>query len=513
MFVQTHLSKNMNAPLLDKLALQIDIACETKDESALIQAIEDIAQIDRSQLTPIEHASLDFFAANANAGLRHAKQEQNNWAWLQPTLESEIYHLRSALMPIDGLSLSEIQTDLKLRIITNLANALNHVGRFVEAIELWDIAISELPKFSMAIGNKAQALFWYARYIENRAIQASFYKGSRELFAQAVSIGVEAHAKAHMEGWLGHLDGLANWNEMSLKLPTFRPGRSKAERSYRKWCVSHRLVLNSVNDLSQDFDSLKDELTLPPITLHAQEGGALLPAPYAIFNQLKQEYVSARYMVFEAINEKQSSLHFADKGVILYDALDYRYYRLWIERLKMAFLSAYAILDKVAYLVNDFWKLAIPTRNLSFNSIWFAGKPRDLKIRPEFESSNNWPLRGLFSLSRDFYYQSTSPRTVDPEAKVLHEIRNHIAHKYLRVHDDMLYSAAGDRARNGRDLSFPVSEEELIGQSIKLLKLVRSALIYTSSAIAHEEIRKASDLSSGFVGTMPIMSVDDRYRL
>ncbi|MBS4097269.1 MAG: hypothetical protein KGZ83_10595 [Sulfuricella sp.] len=498
--------------LLSKLALQIDNASNRNDVAALTLALEEIDRINRSELSPIAQASLDFYAANANAGIRQAKKEHNDWAWFQPTLESEMYHLRSALKPIASLSLSEIRTDLKPRITTNLANAFNHVGRFVEAIELWDQAASELPQFSMAIGNKALAIFWYAKYIENKTTQILFLKKSRELFFQAVSVGVEDHAKQHMEGWLKHLDSLANWLEISPPSPAYRAGRSKAEKNYRKWCVRQRLVLNFANDLSQDYVSLNDELTLPPITLSTQEK-ELLPTPYAIFNQLKQEYVSVRYMIFEAINEQHSPLHFADKGVILYDALDYRCYRLWIERLKMAFLSAHAILDKVAYLVNEYWKLAMPVRSINFNSIWFSEMRPNLKIRSQFATSNNWPLRGLFSLSRDFYYQSKSDRAVDPDAKVLHDIRNHIAHKYLRVHDDLLYNAAGDRDRNGQDLSFPVSEAELIEQTIKLLKLVRSALIYTSAAIAHEEAQKTSGLSSEFIGTMPIWSVDDRYRL
>lgn len=498
---------------LQELALRIDTASDANDVQGLAEAIEIVTRFDREALTQIEQATLDFFAANAYAGLRHARNEHSDWAWIQPTIDSEIYHLRSALNSLRSLSTSEIGTDLKLRVTTNLANALNHIGRFIEAIELWDQATSDNPGFSMAIGNRAVALYWYARYIEHGETRALFVKHSRAAFARAVALGVEDHANDHMERWLEHLDSLANWDEVTPELPTFRRGRSKIEQEYRKWCVRCRLVLNPVNDLMETADSLQDTLTLPPITVPVREGGAALPSPYAIFNQLKQEFVAARFLVFEAIREQRSPLHFADRGVTLYDALDYRYYRLWVEKLKMAFLSAHAILDKVAYLINDYWKLNRPVRSVSFNSIWFSEMRPHPKISEVFSSSDNWPLRGLFSLSRDFYYQSMPNRPLDPDARILHDIRNHIAHKYLRVHDSMLYSAEGERARNGREISFPVTETELATQSVKLLKLVRSSLIYLSAAVAHEEIKKASILAPGAVASMPVTPVDDRYRM
>ncbi|MDD5240324.1 MAG: LA2681 family HEPN domain-containing protein [Sulfuricella sp.] len=499
--------------LLNKLALDIDTAMDAHNVHNLKDAIETITSLDRSLFTQVEKATLDFFAANAFSGIRHATNQHNDWAWIQPTIESEIYHLRSALLALGSLTTLEIGNDLKLRITTNLANALNHIGRFVEAIELWDQATSEHKEFSMAIGNRALALFWYARYIEGSEMQALFLKQSRAAFAKAVELHVEDHANEHMMRWLQHLDTLANWNEMTPRMPTFKNGRSKAEKKYRKWCVRSRLVLNPANDLTEAVDSLQDTLVLPPITILAPENGADLPAPYAIFNQLKQEFVASRFLVFEALGERHAPLHFSDRGVTLYDALDYRCYRLWVEKLKMAFLSSHAILDKIAYLINDYWKLQLPVRSVNFNSIWFSEIRPNPKLSAAFSSSDNWPLRGLFSLSRDFYYKSRPDLPLDPEAKILHEIRNHIAHKYLRVHDGTLYYAEGERTRNGHEISFPVSEAELVTSSVKLLKLVRSSLIYLSAAVAHEEAKKASTQERGIVFPMPVTAVDDRYRI
>ncbi|PKD38164.1 hypothetical protein CWO84_23350 [Methylomonas sp. Kb3] len=496
---------------LEKLASWIDTSIETEDIQSLNSALANIESFDRKTLTDLENATLDFYTANVFSCLRQASNDRKDFAWANPNVDNEIYFLRSALNYLRNSSTREIGTDLKLRITTNLANVLNHVGRFTEAIEYWDQAISDIPEFSMAIGNRGMALFWYSRFIEDPETQALFLKSSRVAFCNALSLGVENHAKAPMLELLEHLNKLANWDELNPGFSIFG-GEDELEKAYRKWCVQHRLVLNQANDLSSSIDGLQDTLTLPSIVTNIREKPEWLPVPYAIFNQLKQEFVSARFLLFEATREQDLPLHFSDYGIILYDTLDYRFYRLWIEKLKMAFLSAHTILDKVAYIINEYWEIGHPIHKVDFNSVWFFGKGNQRKLIEKFTECDNWPLRGLFSLSRDFYYQKNADRPLDPEAKLLHDIRNHIAHKYLRVHVDDLYNAEDDRSLNGLEISFPITEIELTAQTIKLLKLVRSTLIYLTAAVAHEESKRTASISSGMIAHMPIIQVEDIYR-
>jgi len=179
----------------------------------------------------------------------------------------------------------------------------------------------------------------------------------------------------------------------------------------------------------------------------------------------------------------------------------------------MAFLAAHAIFDKIAYLVNDYWGLRLNVKSINFNSIWYEGGRQDRGLASSFKSSQNWPLRGLYWLGKDFYNKSSHAPLVEPDAKIIHEIRNHIAHKYLRVHDHTFYGAAEERERLGHEISYPVSDKELFNHSIKLLKLARSALIYLSAAISHEEAIKCENSKSELIATMPITIVSDDYRL
>ena len=72
-----------------------------------------------------------------------------------------------------------------------------------------------------------------------------------------------------------------------------------------------------------------------------------------MFNQIKQEYVYARYLCFNSI--EIDSVHYADEYVNLIDCLDYVQYSIRIEGLKAAFKTLYSLLDKVAMLINEYY--------------------------------------------------------------------------------------------------------------------------------------------------------------
>lgn len=80
-------------------------------------------------------------------------------------------------------------------------------------------------------------------------------------------------------------------------------GRSKVERAYRQWCLDKRLFLCPLNDLGPYLAAATDDLMLPGIRERFDERpGDYSPPPIiGFFSQMKQEYVSARYMLFEGI--------------------------------------------------------------------------------------------------------------------------------------------------------------------------------------------------------------------
>jgi len=179
----------------------------------------------------------------------------------------------------------------------------------------------------------------------------------------------------------------------------------------------------------------------------------------------------------------------------------------------MAFLAAYAIFDKIAYLVNEYWKLNLPIKKVNFHTVWLRDTSSSKRLASVFIDSANWPLRGLYWVSKDLYYKANPEQPTEPDARHLYYIRNHITHKYLKVHDHILCDTVSWRERHGYDLLYPISELELQEQAVKLLKLVRSALIYVSLAAHWSERETIKKIGEGMFGEIPLWEISDCYRL
>jgi hypothetical protein len=222
-----------------------------------------------------------------------------------------------------------------------------------------------------------------------------------------------------------------------------------------------------------------------------------------VFNQLKQEYISARFTLFEGVSS--TTVHFSDRGVTLTDTLDYPLYSLASERVRMAFRIAYSLLDKVAFLVDHYWKLKkIPDR-ISFKNVWMV--ERKSHLLPQFEARENLPLRGLFWLSKELFEDSFKMTTAG-DAGELHSIRNALEHTYLRVSEGwakpFMINEASDKC-----FGIAVGSDELEAKALRVMKMARSALFYLSFAIGVEERRKRRENPDQLVGSISLYGLDD----
>lgn len=505
----------MHISSISKLAPLIDEAIDSNDLVAIRKFIVELNAAIETASAELELAKINFFLANCHSACRKLIEGENLWSWDSSELENEIYCLRVARNHISRISLEEDLSDLRFRIYTNLANALNHVGRPTEALSFWNDVLDNAPDYAMAIANKGYCLYWYSYYLYDTEHQHVFLGESYRHIKRALKLGVESHATGPMERWLEHLLSFCDWESYKFHPdnPT-RSGRSKAETEYRTWCLQHKLFLNPLNDVFCESVAANDTLTFPPVIITKEDANRWHPPEvFGIYNQLKQEFVSARYMLFDALGDAERSTHFSDRKVLLYDILDYRMYGLWIEKVKMAFLGAHAIFDKIAYLVNEYWALEIPSHRINFKSCWHKGENISKELKPMFRASENWPLRGLYWLSKDFVGEGNKTTPLQPDAWHIAQIRNHIAHKYLKVFDSFFVSAEQQRKRAGHEWEYPISDKELITQTLNLLCLVRNALIYVSLAAHSEERKKRLNLGDdGLIAEMPLWGIDDTHR-
>lgn len=141
---------------------------------------------------------------------------------------------------------------------------------------------------------------------------------------------------------------------------------SSEEINYLIWCSTHGLSLNSLNDVRNNIDVAYDPVHLPTMILPMDNN--IIPSFHGLFNQIKQEYVSARYLAYDGLINRNR--HFSDKEVFMINTLDYPVYGLSIEKIKAAYRSVYAIFDRIAYFLNFYFDLNITERKCSYKTIW-----------------------------------------------------------------------------------------------------------------------------------------------
>jgi LA2681-like HEPN len=173
----------------------------------------------------------------------------------------------------------------------------------------------------------------------------------------------------------------------------------------------------------------------------------------------------------------------------------------------MAFRMAYSILDKIAYFLNHYLALGIPEKRISFRTIW---REKDNgPVRDRFAKSENWPLRGLFWLSKDLFEENMRDST-EPEARAVAELRNHLEHKYVKVHEMLLPPmSVGDPFHD--TLAYTITRSDLERRTLRLMQLARSALIYLSLGMHREERQRAKG-KKGLTATMSLDPLRDEWK-
>lgn len=489
------LSRLTTEAALHHLGLLIDTSLDVQRPEGLKHAISLARELSSVQLNPIDAATLDYFLGNAWDNIRQLSRQKNHeaWEWQQEEFEEEITHLRLALR---GEGFAQLSTVRQCQILTNLGNAMSELGRFVEAADYLSRALASDASFSMAQGNRGVVLHRYAQALYDPGHAIVLTRRARDDVKAALrDRKLHPEAKRFFKAWVARVTGVLKKNarRKMVDLEGHPLGKQETEIQYRRWCLKNVLFLNPLNDLGPHSIAAHDVLTVPSITVGLDQG----PSYPGFFNQMKQEFVSARYLYYEGT--RATDPHFSDRGVLLYNTLDYPIYSLAVEKVKAAFRASYALFDKIAYFLNDYLKLEIPETRITFRTFWYQAQERKRGLRAEFMRRPNWPLRGLFWLSKDLYEPTPGFReALEPDAEKLAEIRNHLEHKYLKIRD-MLVREEHLPDPLADTLAFSVERRGFEAKTLRLLKVARAALIYLSLAVHREERSKTTSRDEGLV--------------
>ena len=463
-----------------RTATLTDLAIELGRKDGLACALAWCEALEQKPIPGDLAILVDYNRANAIAGERYGTE----WHWDQPTLASELFYLRRA---ISHEKFAETPDTIRCMCLNNIGNRMDVAGRAIEALEYWRRALEVQPNFGMALCNRAKILADYAMALEDRGEQALlFWVAHKE--ASAALAPTAAYTDVRDERNRERVKTLKDWIESFVDLEGIAAedplalhdtSATDEEREYRRWCLDNRLYLNPFNDLGQYSVGPYDSMQLPAHVVRVD-------APHifeSFFDQMKQEYVSARWFLYEGLTAK--TLHFSDRDVLLQAIEPRPSLSLATEKVKAAYRISYSLFDKIGFFVNSYMELGIPEKQVTFRTLWRTGDKKP--IRSQFDvtgtSTGNWAFCALYWVAKDFF-EKASDEVAEPQARGLSDIRNHVEHKYLRV------TVAESPVVPPDDLALMVSREQLERKAIHLLKLARSGLIYLALGVGFEERRR-----------------------
>ena len=484
-----------------ELAIVVDNACDDNNKEKLslfISSYKDyVEQMDDSY----DKTYLFYIISNAWNGLRSINHQENKkdiWVLEQKELFQEIIYLRKACLENTFI---ELPKELQLNIYTNLGNAFSHYGRTINALKYYNKALAIDSEFFMALANKGMCLKTYSRlnYDDNHSgliIKESYhyYKNASNKIIKLFDNKLHTYPyykniKIQIDDSIQEIENHINKQYLNkdIDLNSYNLRNYKNEKHYKKWIISHNLFLNPLNDLGNYSIATHDPLSLPNLITNTYS----FPKIITLFNQLKQEFITSRYLLYEGLNELTKKYY--DRETNITDDYDYNLYSIDIEKIKLSFRGFYSIFDKIAVFINEYFKLNLNEKSVDFRSVWYKNN----KINKVFQNSENLSLRGLYLISKDLYFNKTDEQSkefinvLEPEAQEINKIRNHLEHKFIMI--KLLDINEFDITIDNRERTFYITYDNLENKTLHLSSLVREALIYLSFTVHIEESKKVSE--------------------
>lgn len=470
---------------------------------------EEEALMADESMDPFSRASLCYSLATGYSD--HARVSKQ--VRVEASIEKEMYYfqlcfdlLREHFLDEDDPGIEQLRpyiNGLRLTLHTNYATTLKGVGRIIEAIFHYKKALSIYDEFSMALGGLGTACFVYASMQYDPSYRDPINKEGICCIQQALTRRDEMPPGADLffEQQLNMLDKeyVAFLRKLQINQYPALLGSGTAEKKYRSWVLDYGFFLNAYNDM-RSLESIINEDIIHLPSMFFKLTGKPDFKYHGLFNCIKQEYVSARFFLYETYYTNFKP-HFSDKQTHILDTLDHPTYSLRIEKLKLVFRMAYSIFDKIAFFIFDYYELDMKEWDVSFRKIW-----KYLKTRSGFDIDVNFALRGLYWISKAISDKDSS--SINPRALKVTLLRNALEHKYVKVYNDVFEAQA-----NGDGLTEYVSEQYLEDATMDLLRTAREAIMLLSYAVHITELEKKQKHGDTPRPTISLDLVPDKWKI
>lgn len=376
----------------------------------------------------------------------------------------------------------------------NYGNLLEQqFGRSYESIEYYDRALSKNPNHSMALANKGETLYYLSYFNSNNAAKVLIFE-SYFLIKKALEIRMEVPPQQYFEKKLQQILKTHPWlrNEKYLSCNAKINQKKSFKSFYYRFCHKNQLFLNPLSKDHKCDAALCDSLLLRGVL--AKNGNNKYHRFAEYINRLKQEYVFARYLTAQSFYQS-SSISFIDRDVDLIDTLNYTMYNIFIEQARVAYRVAFSILDKTAFIVNDYYELGFSDKSISFEKIsirkHFIDMP-NTKITNKLKKLtpiNNPFLAAIIDLANDFtgdYFEN------------IREVRRTLEHRFYNI-----YMMSDD----GK-----LTPEYFRDTLLELLKLIKSAIFYTVLMIDWQERKKLGQVDKSKIVELDTYLINDSFK-
>ncbi len=488
--------------IYDKIAdieIQMDNALDKGNSQIINNLINDLLLLEKNETDKKALFKIYYNLGTAYSDLIFIND--NSFIENEECVRKSILYYRKGEFLIEENFLSV--NDGIIQLLTNLGNTYSRMNRFTEAIEVFKKALVFAPNFSMANGNLGECLLRYSLYIYNQYKSYLFQQESLKYLKKALDYPQYIDSDFAKEDFMNAYYSLKeHYEKFELNFPKIKTTKYKTikEANYRKWSADNKLFLNELNDIDNSFLAKEDSLHILLIIENIDSG--LNSKFHSFFNELKQDYISNRYFLYEVCQECTKH-HFSDNFSGILETFDDSIYTLNTTKLKSIFKNIYSLFDKIAFFINEYFNLNIPYKAVSFKSIW-ENKNSENTLFDIIKHNNS--LYSLYWIYIDLF--SNFELSTDPKIDKINKIRNNIEHRNFKI-VDVSYDMDILTENKDDSFEFKISYSELKKVTFYLFKILRTAMINLVYAVMIEE-KKKININDAYIPSIQLPQKDKR---